>query len=81
MDEFSGDAQQFSGYVRAVSEPLGAGIALEDLAQDGEQLLSDVTDGQRRYRADARLDLQGGLAYLCRARTCTWALRCCFSRS
>ena len=42
MDQLCRDAQQVSSFVRAVGEPLGEGVALEDLAQQGEELLAHV---------------------------------------
>src|SRR6266702_1223911 len=46
VDKLSGDAQQFSGLVRAVRKPLGEGVAFEDLAHDGEQFFAHVAGEQ-----------------------------------
>ena len=56
VDELPGDAQKFSGFVGAVGEPLGEGVAREDLAHDGEQVLSRVTGEQSRDRFSTQLD-------------------------
>jgi hypothetical protein len=53
VDEFSGDAQQFGGLLRAVGEPFGEGVTIEDFAHDGEQFLAHVAGEQSRYRACA----------------------------
>jgi hypothetical protein len=53
MDELSGDAQQFGGLLRAVGEPFGEGVTIEDFAHQGEQLLAHVAGEKPRYRACA----------------------------
>ena len=52
VDEFSGDAQQVSGLLRAVGEPLSGGVALEELAEEHKQFFPHVAGEQLRYRPE-----------------------------